>query len=219
MRHLPAALIGAALTAYAGVAQAAADFSYQNMFVVAMKLSPAYDYEAGVDGYMQVFRQTVWQSSHNDEFELQAKKKDTIELMKKVVSGTPADEQIVIHTNFEFGDYDFKEHKFPFSPLSENSQFQTNPVYTQNNAAPNLFTVSFSNTDFINGIPMPEDAAHAFVTRHKSFGNVNRTLQTDITFVPKSLKSENSILGEIVKVVVRDPSSKGQVVMTLPASH
>ena len=197
----------------------AADFTYKTMFITAMKLNPSYDFEAGADGYMQIFRPTVWQASHNDEFEFEQKKKDTILEMKRVAAMAKAAEPIVIHTQAEFGEYDFKIDKFAFSPLGETSVFTIGaPCCIQNNAAPYQFRLGFSNPSFLNGIPMPQDTAHAFLSRHKQYGNINRTLQLELTVVPKSVEGENEIVGEIVNAVIRDPLAHDAPVITLPSS-
>ncbi|MBN5215709.1 hypothetical protein [Serratia ureilytica] len=51
------------------------DFSYDNTLIAYLKLNDNVKPRDVVDGYMQMYRPTVWQKSHGDEFELEDKRK------------------------------------------------------------------------------------------------------------------------------------------------
>ena len=62
------------------------DLEWQKLLLAALQLRQGLDYDANVDSYMQVFRPDVWNRYRNDRFGLEAKRKETIELMKRAVS-------------------------------------------------------------------------------------------------------------------------------------
>lgn len=189
------------------------DLTYQNMLVAMMKLDPNYDYENYVESYMQAFRSAVWQRSHGDEFEFSGKKAETLEMMKRAASSFNLSEPVVIHTNLQFGEYDFKKHEFSLNPFSDTSFFSVNYCC---NTLPNQIRLFFENPEIINGLSMEEPAARSFLNIHKQYGNVNRQLVADLNVKLKSLKSDGALVGEITKVVVRDPMNKNAVLQTLP---
>lgn len=203
----------AAFVLLSGFSARAYELTYQNMLLATIKLDPSYDYENFVESYMQAFRPAVWQRSHNDEFEFNGKKAETLDMMKKAAASFNLDEPLVIHTNIQFGEYDFKKHEFALNPFSDTSFF---PVGYCCNTLPSQIRLFFENSEIINGLPMEEQAARSFLNLHKQYGNVNRQLVADVSIRLKSLKSEGGVVGEIVKVVIRDPMNKNAVIRTLP---
>jgi len=191
----------------------AMEFNYKDLVLATIKLTPDYDYDTFVDSYMQVFRPAVWEKSHNDEFELKSKRAETIDLMKKAAAAFNMDDPIVIHTNVDFGEYDFKEKKFALSPFSGSTFFYDGYCCTH---LPNQIKVYFTNPDFVNGIPMETDAAKAFLQKHKTNGYVNRRLDADINIKVKSLRTDSELDTEIVKVVIKDPARGNPIVMMIP---
>jgi hypothetical protein len=192
----------------------AAEFNYKNLDTAIMKLSPDYDYDTYVDSYMESFRQPVWQNVRNDEFKLNAKRAETIDMMKKSAAAYNLDDTMTIHTTVNFGEYDFKTKKFALAPFETSSFFYENNCC---NKLPRQIKVFFTNPEILDGLPMETDAAQAFVDRHKQYGNINRNLQADITIKLKSLISDNELGSDIVKIVLRDPSKGNPVVLTVPA--
>lgn len=192
------------------------DLTYQNMLIASMKLNPGFDYENAVDGYMQAFRPTVWQQSHDDEFEKHGKEAETVKMMKDSAASFNLSDPIVINTGIQFGEYDFNSHQFALSPFTESSYFPVN--HCCNNGIPNQIKLFFSNPDIINGLPMDEAAAKNFLNQHKQFGNVNRTINAQISVILKSSKSDDELIGQVVKVVLHDPMNKNAVIQTLNPS-
>ena len=188
------------------------DMTYQNMLIATMKLDPNFDYDNIVDSYMQDFRPTVWQRSHDDEFQRRGKEAETLDMMKKAAASFDLSEPIVIHTSIQFGEYDFKVHQFALDPFSASSFF---PVNHCCNSLPGQIKLYFSNPTLIDGLPMGEAAAQAFVDQHKQYGNVNRTLEAEISVRLKSVKASDEVIGEITKVILRDPMNKNAVLKVL----
>ena len=203
---------GAAIILTCGPAWAY-EMTYQNMFLALMKLNPSFDYENSVAGYMQVYRPTVWQRTHNDEFERRGAEEETLQMMKKSAGSFNLDDPIVIHTAIQFGEYDFKQHQFALNPFSDASFFPVN--YCCVNGLPNQIQLYFSNPDIINGLPMDDQAAKLFINRHKQYGNVNRQLNADISVKLVSAKGDDQLVGEVVKVVLHDPMNGNAVLETI----
>ena len=193
------------------------DLTYQNMLIASMKINPNFDYDNAVDGYMQAFRPTVWQQSHDDEFEKHGKEAETVKMMKGSAESFNLSDPIIINTGIQFGEYNFKVHQFALNPFTESSFFPVN--YCCANGIPNQIKLFLSNADIINGLPMDEAAAKDFLNQHKQYGNVNRALNAQISVVLKSAKSDNELIGEVTKVVIHDPMNKNAVVETLNAKN
>lgn len=191
----------------------ATDFSYKNLILASVKLSPAFDYGTYVDSLMQVFYPAAWQKSHNDEFELHAKRDETIENVKKAAKDLNLDDPIILHSGFEFGEYDFDNKEFAFSPIGASTYFSQLGDNTQ---LPREYKLYFENADIIDGIPMDASAAKAFIDKRKNGGFINRRVNVDIYAKITSLRSETEFSSQIVKVIVRDATNGNRVLLTWP---
>ena len=188
------------------------DMTYQNLLIATMKLNPNFDYDNIVDSYMQDFRPSVWERSHDDEFQRRGKEAETLDMMKKSAASFDLNDPIVLHTSIQFGEYDFKTHQFALDPFSASSFF---PVGHCCNSLPGQIRLFFSNPELIDGLPMNEDAAQAFLDQHKRFGNVDRSLEVEISVRLTSVKGDSEVIGEITKVVLRDPMNKDAVMKVI----
>lgn len=205
-------LLALAISVVGALPARAYDMTYQNMLVATMKLDPNFDYDNIVDSYMQDYRPAVWQQSHDDEFQRRGKEAETLAMMKRAAAAFDLGDPIVIHTSIQFGEYDFKAHQFALDPFSASSFF---PVNHCCNSLPGQIRLYFSNPDLIGGLPMGEAAAQAFVDQHKQYGNVSRTLEAEISVRLKSVKTTDEVIGEITRVVLRDPMNKNAVLKIL----
>ena len=210
--RLSPSLVALAVSVAIAAPASAYDMTYQNLLIATMKLNPNFDYDNIVDSYMQDFRPTVWQQSHDDEFQRRGKEAETLVMMKKSAASFDLGDPIVVHTSIEFGKYDFKTHQFALNPFSASTFF---PVDHCCNSLPSQIRLFFSNPGLVDGLPMSEEAAQAFLDQHKQFGNVNRTLQAEISVRLTSVRADNEVVGEVIKVVLRDPMNKNEVIKVL----
>src|SRR5690606_2516048 len=139
------------------------EFVWDNLVLAAMKVQPDLDYEGYVDSYMQVFRPEVWHRYKNDEFELQDKRDETVEIMKNKISSFSLDEEFVIHTAFKFGDYDFEKQVFPLDALYPETYFFDSDVRRAAGAFSHEYKVFFRNPGKVDFISMSKEDARGFV--------------------------------------------------------
>ncbi|ELQ9312218.1 DUF4852 domain-containing protein [Serratia marcescens] len=179
------------------------DFSYDNTLIAYLKLNENVKPQDVVDGYMNMYRPTVWQKSHNDEFEMEDKRKETIDIIKKKISDMDLNKSFTIMTLLQFGDYDFSKKAFAFTPLTGNAYYHVDKCCYS--GITNTVNVFFDNGDIVNGFPMSEDKAKQFLaTRKDKQGSVNRRVFSVIDFTMKESTEENKIIGHINSVSVYD---------------
>ena len=197
-------LIAACLLAAAPLPSLAADFSYRVLLADVAKLDKYFDFDSAVDDYMQCFRRPLWTRVRNDEFELQAKRAETVSLMKAEAAAAALDEPLVIVADVQFGEYDFARERFAMRPFSEGSYFPVEAGCSPQ-VLPQNIRLFFSNPGMLDGLPMPAAKAKAFLDGRKtSYGSVGRTLEATITVKVTRLKATAELLGEIQKVVLTD---------------
>lgn len=184
------------------------DFSWENLQTASMKLNKQFDFEANVDGYMQAYRPDVWKRYRNDEFALEEKRIETIELMKKRAEKFAIDEDFVLNVRLDLGKYDFRESRFPIENMTETHYWYASKYSVGD--LPGQFTVRFSNVSLMNAIPMAKESASDFVKRHKdSYGQVNRAVSATILFRLVELKhKDNEFVAEIQSAKVFEDTAK-----------
>ncbi|MBX3491945.1 MAG: DUF4852 domain-containing protein [Parvibaculum sp.] len=187
---------------------AAAEFTYYNLLHIWMKLDRHFDYAAYANCYMSMYRSDVWNRYKNDEFRLQEKRTETIELMKRRVDEVVLGDSISIPSRTRFGEYDFDNQKFSFNPFTRNTYFYKRGGHCQ---FPDQINVKFSNFDLVDGIAMSTEDAQKFLdSRKDSYGNVNRNVQLEIDFVPQR-RDGNALIGRLIDVRLLDQSSNAVI--------
>lgn len=178
------------------------DFKWDNLMLAAVKLQPQFDYEANVDSYMELYRNDVWNRYRNDEFELQEKRHETIQMMKEKVSSFSLGEEFVIYTKFEFGKYDFKNQLFPLDALSENVYFYDKEW--DSGSFPAKYVVYFENPSKVGNIEMNKEEARTFIQRRKSrSGHIDREVGAKLQFVIAGLKNgSNELKAKLTQVTI-----------------
>ncbi|MGI6853573.1 DUF4852 domain-containing protein [Mesorhizobium sp. 1B3] len=180
----------------------AADFTYDSVLPVYLKLDSTLMPEDIVDGYMETYRPEVWSKFRNDEFELEEKREETLRMMKDRIAAADASETFIIQSRFEFGDYDFKNEKFDFRPFADGLFFKLDHCCTD---LPRKIKVSFLNADLVDGIQMAKDEAKAFLNSRKSSGGyVNRTVLAKLSIVMKEVPARGDLKSEIQSVEIYD---------------
>lgn len=188
------------LLAASGLPSKAADFTYDSVLPVYLKLDSTLMPEDIVDGYMETYRPEVWSKFRNDEFELEEKREETLKMMKDRIASADAGEAFTIQTQFEFGDYDFKNEKFDFRPLADGLFFKLAHCCT---SLPRSIKVSFLNADLIDGIAMPKDQAKTFLNSRKSSGGyVDRSVLAKLSIVMKEVPARGDLKSEIQSVEI-----------------
>lgn len=204
--------ISTSLCVLMGASSATAhEMKWSDLMLASVKLQPDFNYREHVDSYMKIFRKDEWHKYRNDEFELDDKREESLGMMKEKVSSFSLDEEFVLYTNMEFGDYDFERSVFPIKPLSATTYFlDTEPFsYT----FPREYRVYFNNVDKLGDINMSKDEARALVTSRKTqFGTIDRELFVEIKFRVLDFKEKPSQLkAEINEIVIYADSTQQRV--------
>lgn len=201
-----------ALWALIGSASAMAhDLNWDNLMMAAVKMQPQFDYEANVDSYMKIYRSDVWDRYRNDEFELQDKRDETVKMMKERISSFPLNEEFVVYTSFDFGDYDFKKQVFPLDSLTETTYF---PEFRGNSGSfPYTYKVFFKNTAKIGNINMAKDDARNFLKKRKDrYGDVDRSVNAKLQFRITKLKNgRDELEAELTHVTIYSDDQRAKV--------
>ena len=165
-------------------------FDYRSMMSARMKLDPYFDFEEYAASYMQALRPTVYQSCRNDEFQFFAKRKETMELMKRAAEAFSLDQQFTLNTTVTIGNYDFEKAAFPIVESSETHYWYTNrPKYCPK--LPSKYVIFLANRELISSISMTPEMAQRFIAgRKNSYGQVNRKVEAIIRFKIRELRPE-----------------------------
>ena len=186
-------------------ALSAHEFSWDNLLLSDAKLNPNYDFEVFVDAYMARYRRPVWNKYKNDEFELEGKRQETIEIMKKRFEAFDLNQEFIINTTFEFGKYDFKQQFFTIDGIGANSFFRQSKNWYGESVFPNSYAVYFTNPEIVGNLPMEKDIAKAFIQNKKtSYGKVDRKLPTRIKFKITQKRGEKEFDAQITEITVFD---------------
>jgi len=184
---------------------AAHEFSWDNLMLSDAKLNPSFDYEVYVDAYMMRYRNPVWKKYQNDEFELEGKRQETIEMMKQRFAAFNVTQEFVINTAFEFGKYDFNQQAFPLDGVSGNSYFHQSKSWYGESVFPHRYSVYFINPEIMGVLPMEKEVAKAFIQGKKSHsGRIDRRLPTRIKFVIEQKRGEAEFDAKITEITVFD---------------
>lgn len=187
----------------------AADFNYNTVLPVYLRLDTTLMPEDIVDGYMETYRPEVWSRFKDDEFELEDKRAETLKMMKDVIAAANPNEVFTIQTRFEFGDYNFGAEKFDFRPLADGLYFRVNNCC---NSLPREVKVFFSNAASIDGIPMEKAKAKAFLAARKSsYGTVDREVLAKMTIRAKEVRSRGELVADIQDIKIYDREGRNLI--------
>lgn len=190
------------------------EFSWDNLMLSDAKLNSDYDYEAYVDAYMMRYRRPIWKKYKNDEFELEGKRQETIEMMKKRFAAFDLNQDFVINTGFKFGKYDFKKESFPLDGISANSYFYESKGWYGENVFPSRYSVHFTNPEIMDVLPMKKDDAKAFIQGKKNeYGRVDRRLPARIKFKILKKRGQSEFDAKITEITVYDKNKSAVLVV------
>jgi len=181
------------------------EFNWDNLMLAHSQLNPAFDYEVAVDTYMKLYRFPVWQKYKNDEFELEEKRQQTIELMQQRIESFDLNEEFTLRTSVEFEQYDFKTEEFPLTQLSGNSYFYNSNNRVDSYAFARVYQVYFKNTDIFGNLEMQKEDAKNFVQSKKTpTGRIKRALPMEIKFVIVERNGNDDLNAVITEINVFD---------------
>ena len=184
-------------------------FEYKTLYLITAKMNPLFDPDSSVDDFMQLFRPTVYNKFHGDEFAFKQKEQDTLPVMKSMIDGYDLTQPIVITTHFQVGSYDFNNHRFPI--VSFDTQYFFVASQTCCNTIPQSIRYYLSNWTEVGGVPVPEAVGKAFVERNKVPNGINRQVVAEIYTVPVKVGGEDEITARMEKIVFKDPSTGGGI--------
>ena len=135
-----------------------------------------------------------------DEFELEDRKKETIQLMKEKVEGFNLHDEFTINTNIEFGKYNFKKGVYPLMGLNKNSFYFEDKHYID--TYPKRFKMFLRNSEIITAIKMEKVKAKTFLkSRKDKYGSIDRELPSEIKIVIEKLgEGEGELIGRITEI-------------------
>jgi len=180
----------------------AAPFEYADAFGSYLRFSPDFDYDAAADDFLRCERPAVWRAVSADEFKLTVARTDAIKAMHAAAARAEADGTFTLVTSAHFGDYDPKGQRFSFRPFSVATFYSVGaPAQCGASFLPRQIDIYFANPEFVDGLPMPSDAAKAFIERRKSDRSVQVTLTVQVT----GTRGDGQLDGKIVTAEVIDP--------------
>ena len=185
-------------------------FDYKTMFLVTAKLNPLFDADSALDDFMHLFRPTVWNTFHTNEFVFKQKEDETRPIMKSMIDGYDMKSPIVLQTIFNLGTYDFQKHQFPIPDLTPNTAFSVSQNCCQD--IPRGIRYFMSNWPDVVGVPVSEAAAKAFVERHRPPPGLSRNLQVaaEVYTLPIKVSGEDEVIGRVQKIIFKDVGAGGQ---------
>jgi len=179
------------------------DFNFENVLIAYIKLNENIKPADVVDGYMQIYRPTVWKNSHNDEFEMEGKREETVRIINNKVANMDLNKNFTIRTKLPFDEYDFVKGMFSFTPLREGVFFPVHKCCYS--GITDHIEVYFDNGKIVNGLKIPKEQAKTLLSqRRTSYGSINRDVYMKINFLMKESTDSNKIIGHISNVEVYD---------------
>lgn len=190
----------------------AKEANHENLFLVQLKMSDNVNYEDVVENYIRAYRNDVWSKYHNDEFEYEEKRQETISILKEKVKNVDLSEPLKIQTRAKFGDYNFKEKAYEFHPIKPGTYFKYRKKFNAGFAS--FYTKNMElfidNPQVIDGIAMDKKTAKEFLnSRKNSNGYIDRSVYLRLYVVPTSVDG-NSIHGDITSYEVL--SKEGDII-------
>lgn len=190
----------------------AIEFEFKNVYHAWMKVDPEFDYKGAVEYYMRDFRKDVWEKYNKDEFEIGAKKAETIKMMQSAAAKVDLADPFIIRTGLAFGEYNFENNSFELKPFEEGSYFPSNC-----NCYTSAIKVFFENPDLVDGIKMPTDQAKAFLAARKDkWGNVNRQVVAELKVVIVKADAKG-LIGKLTNVRLFEDQKRTKVLAEYPA--
>ncbi len=140
----------------------------------------------------------------HDEFELEAKRKETIELMKRAVSSFNLKEEFVVRTSLNFGNYDFRNETFPLDGYSESHYFYAS--HYPHGSFPSNIKVFMKNVNSVRQFGLSNAKARDFLqTRKDRNGRIDRRVYLVLHLRITGIKTEpDQLQAEITKAWLYD---------------
>lgn len=198
MKTLRMAIVLILVSATASAEEPTHKFDWDTLLAASIKLQKDFNYRANVDSYLQLFEPDVWDFVRNDEFELDAQRKKTIEKFQAEVERFSLDQDVALNTWLTIGEYNFETESFPVMNMSD-GYFWNKRRYSSG-SFPRELRLYLTNHALLAELPMSPDEARAFLNRRKDRnGEVNRRIEVTlrIRFVKLKRRSQSDLLGEV----------------------
>lgn len=183
--------------------------SWERLLFADMHLQPSFDFNEHVDAYMRIFRPELWKRYRNDEFELAAKRRESISMMKQSASTFAPENLFLAQTSFKFGSYDFNRGLFPLDSISESSFFSYEKLYSH--SLPNEYKIRFTNPSMVGDLAMGEADAKAFLQKRKyKSGLVDRKVYAKLFFSNVKLEgTQHTFMADLKSIYIySDPDHR-----------
>lgn len=203
-------LIAAALLLGSVPAQAA-DLDYHSVFDRWARLNTFFDADGSVNDWLSCFRPSVGQRVQGNEFAAADVRKDSVAAMKAEIGQADLKAPLTIRTEAEFGQYDFGTKRFEFRPLKDGTYFPVHPNNATScspNAFPGTLRVMIANPGVIDGLPMPQEAAKAFLAGRRNGTTVNRQVGVALSIRIDQLAGDDAVSGTVVGYQIVDIQSQ-----------
>jgi hypothetical protein len=196
----------------------AAEFSYHEVFDRWAKANEFFDADGAVGDWLLCFRPSVSQRTAGDEFAAAEIHKDSVAALKKEIAGTDPMVPLAIHTKVQFGEYDFTAHRFALRPLQDGMSFEvaSGQANCWARAFPSTLRVVIGHPGILDGLPMPEDQAKAFLAgrRANAGGYTDREVEIILQVRADRLAGDDALAGTVTRYEVIDT---GQQKLGVPA--
>lgn len=198
MKTLRMAIVLILVSATASAEEPTYKFDWDTLLAASIKLQKDFNYRANVDSYLRLFEPDVWDFVRNDEFELDAQRKKTIEKFQAEIERFSLDQPVALNTWLTIGQYNFETKSFPVMNMTEGHHWYKRRY--SSGSFPREFRMYLSNHALLAEIPMSPDEARAFLNRRKDRnGEVNRRIEVTLRIRLTELKrrTQSDLLGEI----------------------
>lgn len=155
------------------------DHDYASAMLAYVKETPALADDDNILKYWASYRyQQLYQQVWDQEFKLRQLLNQARTDLADAIS--QIDENLVtVVLSTDFGEYDFKTHRFPISINAHQVTLQS-ATYLHS-APPRAFIIHVPDFDLIQGLGMDAAAAQEFVEKRTRYRNVNRSILVAIT--------------------------------------
>ena len=174
------------------------EWNWHNMLLARDKLDDAFTLEEHVEDYMKTARYKVWNQAENDEFQLERKRVETLQIIKKRVEAFDLNRDFMLRTKLEFGTYDFTSKSFPIEEASGNHYWSEDSDGDYPDSLPSRIEVYLVDANMMSAIPMDPRQAERFVAARKDVGGwINRKVYAKIRLHITAVRSPGELEAEV----------------------
>ena len=201
--HFAGAFLAATALAYP-LPGYAYPFGYETVFLADAKLNPLFDLDSSLDDLMRLYRPTVYNRFHDNEFVYKQKEAETKPVLAKLIAEYDLKQPITINTKLNLGEYDFAAKDFPIVEAGTGYYFTASQSCCSD--IPTDIKYYMTNWQSVSGMPASEELGKAIIGRR-----TGRTVEATISTLLESVAGDDELHGRITKVVFKDPAAGDKV--------